>query len=175
MAQKPYKTTFTHITFYKGYGITKETTTYFQYNPFIKRYSPYMIGSVSNWYYVYIPKKGMKSVKSLSFDGFRTIESAMKHIDWLTSNQKDVFYATRADNNKMHREITKNDYGLCFEQLMDLMHKHKKAKAKGKFLIEERLTDINFHSYCAMLAEGDYQKFEETAREEWKDYLNELN
>lgn len=175
MAQKSYKETFTHISFYKGYGILKETTTYFQYDPYFKEYNPYMIQSVSNWYRVYIPQKGMKSAKSLSFDSFTSLEKAMEHIDWLTSGKKDVFYATQADNNKMHRENAKNGYGLCFEQLMDLMHKHKRATAKGKFLIEERLTDINFHSYCAMLIDRDYQEFEETAREEWKDYLNGLN
>ena len=67
-----------------------------------------------------------------------------------------------------HEEIKKyvNDpnskcqcaYG--YDSLMRLMRQHQKADRRLKLLLEERLTDANFHSACSYLADGDYKGFE---------------
>ena len=54
----------------------------------------------------------------------------------------------------------KNDYGFSLQELLKLMEKHKNGDSKTKYIIEERLTDANYHSECGLLCEN-YDKFKD--------------
>ena len=70
---------------------------------------------------------------------------------------------TFEDARKMDALNRKNGYGISYAELKRLGTLHEKARKAGNIRtmekIEYRLTDINFHSECAMLNAGDYDAF----------------
>lgn len=66
------------------------------------------------------------------------------------------------DTDRMKSLNAKNNYGLNYDQFSELVEEHRQArKANNEYkmaLIEYRLTDINFHSQCAMLEKGKYDQ-----------------
>lgn len=51
-----------------------------------------------------------------------------------------------------------NDYGLYGDDFNWLVMLHRTANGHTRELIEERLTDINYHSICKALHDGNYPK-----------------
>lgn len=49
-----------------------------------------------------------------------------------------------------------NNYGLDEQEFKWLVMLHRNGNDKTRELIEERLTDINFHSICSALHKGNY-------------------
>lgn len=60
------------------------------------------------------------------------------------------------DRDRMKRLNSKNGYGFTAKQMARLIDEHEKGEDYLKALIEYRLTDINFHAECALLASGRY-------------------
>lgn len=60
------------------------------------------------------------------------------------------------DTDRMKRLNRNNGYGLTAKQMARLIDEHEKGEDYLKTLIEYRLTDINFHTECALLASGRY-------------------
>lgn len=60
------------------------------------------------------------------------------------------------DTDRMKRLNRKNGYGLTAKQMARLIDEHEKGEDYLKALIEYRLTDINFHTECVLLAMGKY-------------------
>lgn len=60
------------------------------------------------------------------------------------------------------------EYCLSESMMKSLSKRHKKAREQGDThemeLIEWRLTDINFHTECGLLASGQYDKIDEIIR-----------
>ena len=56
---------------------------------------------------------------------------------------------------------SKCGWGYGYDSLMKLLKEHKKATKRMKVLIEDRLSDANFHYESGLLAEGKYDEFEE--------------
>ena len=76
--------------------------------------------------------------------------------------------------DRIHRINRKNGYGLTPDQLAALTRRHKKARKSGDThtmeLVEYRLTDINFHHECGMMARGEYAELEKEIQA-WKHRL----
>lgn len=75
-------------------------------------------------------------------------------------NEYDIL--SHSERNAQNRLNVKNHYGMSKSLLISLIRKHKKARKefdiKTLAKIEYRLTDINFHSECAMLHNGNYDE-----------------
>lgn len=69
---------------------------------------------------------------------------------------------TVRDAERMDNLNRKNHYGLSREELNKLIKQHKKARSQNDkrkmSMIEYRLTDINFHSECGLIAKGKYDE-----------------
>lgn len=65
----------------------------------------------------------------------------------------------------------RNWWGFSESMLMDLLRRYKKAYEAGDersmAMMEERLTDANFHSYCALLEEKKFDEFKALVKEEY--------
>ena len=73
----------------------------------------------------------------------------------------DSIYFTEEEREKyVKRPNRKCDYGYGYDSLMKIMREHQKADKRMKILLEDRLTDANFHSACSFLVKGDYDGFE---------------
>lgn len=57
----------------------------------------------------------------------------------------------------------RNGWGFSKEMLLRIEREHKKARKAGDerraAMLEERLTDANFHTECAYLSDGDYEGY----------------
>lgn len=75
-------------------------------------------------------------------------------------NEYDILSSTERNAQKMLN--VKNHYGISKSILISLIKRHKKARdefdLKTLAKIEYRLTDINFHSECTMLHNGNYDE-----------------
>jgi len=84
----------------------------------------------------------------------------------MTKEQYEAFENSRflADEemDKLKELNVKNGYGLSRSHMKKLCREHKSARFaedyKAMALIEYRLTDINFHSFCGLLNQGEYKK-----------------
>jgi hypothetical protein len=84
----------------------------------------------------------------------------------------DSIYFTAEEREKyVYKPNRKCGWGYGYDSLMKLMKEHQKADKRMKILIEDRLTDANFHSACSYLCDCDYEGFEEWAANNCK--LNE--
>ena len=73
----------------------------------------------------------------------------------------DSIYFTKEEREKyVYRPNHKCDYGYGYDSLMKVMREHQKADKRIKKLLEDRLTDANFHSACSYLSKCDYEGFE---------------
>ena len=80
-----------------------------------------------------------------------------------------MYQLTQKDYRQISALNAKNDWGFTKQQLMNLLRRYKKAYADGDerrmALIEERLTDANFHTECGFLADKDFDGFERAVKE----------
>ena len=76
------------------------------------------------------------------------------------------------DARRMDALNRKNGWGLSMKQLVMAVSAHKHARETGDIrrmeMIEYRLTDINFHTECAMLNAGEYDELREKINREWR-------
>lgn len=67
---------------------------------------------------------------------------------------------TQAEVEAIQKVNSENEWGLSLGEFMCLLNDHKAARGNndshGMELVEERLTDINYHSEVGMLQEGRY-------------------
>lgn len=54
----------------------------------------------------------------------------------------------------------KHDWGFSREDLTKLTEKHYKGDDRTKAILEERLTDANFHKFSEALSDDDYERYE---------------
>lgn len=81
----------------------------------------------------------------------------------------DSIYFTAEEREKyVYRPNRKCDWGYGYDSLMKLLKEHQKADKRMKILIEDRLTDANFHSESDLLAKGDYEGYIELVRNTYK-------
>lgn len=81
----------------------------------------------------------------------------------------DSIYFTAEEREKyVYRPNRKCDWAYGYDSLMKLLKEHQKADKRMKILIEDRLTDANFHSESGLLAKGDYEGYIELVRKDYK-------
>ena len=84
-----------------------------------------------------------------------------------------MYILTNKDYDEIVRLNKRNGWGFSIAMLMRACREHKKAYETGDerrvAMIEERLTDANFHSECSFLSEHDYDGYKKFIKEEWKD------
>jgi hypothetical protein len=83
--------------------------------------------------------------------------------------EDDSLYFTDEEREKYVRKPNRKcDYRYGYDSLMKLLKEHQKASKRMKILIEDRLVDANFHHEAGLLSQGDYEKFVEDVRKEYK-------
>jgi len=89
------------------------------------------------------------------------IEKNKRTLDAFINGEITIYDILSYDERKAQNRLNaKNHYGISQSMLISLIKKHKKARSKFDLKtlakIEYRLGDINFHSECVMLHNGDY-------------------
>lgn len=166
--KKPYKSHFEFLYRYgnEKYSIGFEVTDYYYFYRPIGKYVADWVERTDKYYFIYLTEKGFKTNKSRNYKRFRSISEAIDYIKKLLADEEP--YITDCDMAKIYRENYKNDYCANKEMLTDLMMKHKRGSKKTQYLIEEQLTDINFHSYVGALMEKDYEKFQSLIEQDFE-------
>ena len=81
-------------------------------------------------------------------------------------------HMSKKDADRIRRINAKNGWGITYRALLRLCREHEQAFHSGDLrkmeMIEYRLEDINFHSECAMLSNGEYFKARQKIRAEMK-------
>lgn len=81
----------------------------------------------------------------------------------------DSIYFTAEERQKyVKRPNEKCDYAYGYDSLMKLLKEHQKADKRMKILIEDRLTDANFHSESGLLSQCKYDEFIDLVRKTYK-------
>lgn len=83
------------------------------------------------------------------------------------------YQLTHAEYKRVAALNMKYGWGFSKGMLLDLLRRYKKAYEAGNersmAMMEERLTDANFHSYCALLDEKKFDEFKALVEEEYKE------
>lgn len=81
----------------------------------------------------------------------------------------DTIYFTAEEREKyVYRPNRKCDWAYDYDSLMKILKEHQKATKRMKILIEDRLTDANFHSESGLLAQGDYEGYKELVERDYQ-------
>lgn len=153
-----HKTSRSQVSAYKGFSIIQVTEIDYERSIFDPTH-------FSNWpkrkevYYNFC-KEGDEKRPSQHYGAWASKVSECKEcIDNFIKD--DSIYFTEEEREKyVHRPNRKCDYRYGYDSLMKIMREHQKADKRMKILLEDRLTDANFHSACSFLAKGDYEGFE---------------
>ena len=147
------------VSTYNGFDIIKVEVSYFHRNIFLGEYDSSYIDKIVRYYS--FCKEGENKKPSQEYDVRCDVsEEVKKCIDKFIED--DSLYFTNEEIEKyVHRPNRKCDWRYGYESLMCIMRQHKKADKRMKILLEDRLTDANFHAESGYLAEGKYKEFEE--------------
>ena len=120
-----------------------------------------------NIYYSFC-KEGEETRPSQAYScNANNIDECKKCIDAFIKD--DCLYFTDEERNKyVYGPNRKCNWAYGYNSLMKIMREHKKAAKRMKHLLEDRLTDANFHSECGFLSEEDYDGFTNFVRKNFK-------
>lgn len=84
-----------------------------------------------------------------------------------------AYELTCAEYKRISDLNARNDWGLSHAQLSRLITKHERARIlndlRAMALLEDRLTDCNFHTECGLLIDGNYRAARATADKIYKE------
>lgn len=75
-------------------------------------------------------------------------------------NGKSYNFSDDEYNREVSDYNSRHGYGFSSRDLTELAKKHYEGDDRTKAILEERLTDANYHSYQRILSEDDYEAFE---------------
>jgi hypothetical protein len=153
-----HKTSRTPLEVYNGYRIIKVTEIEYERSIFdSSRFSDWPKRKEIHYDFC---KEGNEKKPSQHYGSWASnVKECKECIDNFIKD--DSIYFTAEEREKyVHRPNRKCDYGYGYDSLMKLMREHQKADKRMKILLEDRLTDANFHSACSYLSECDYEGFE---------------
>ena len=140
---------------YKGFDIIKVKVTNYWF------YAGYYRDTIDKieTYFTFCAH-GNSNRPSMEYDTrSATLSEIKEKIDYFIKD--DSIYFTAEEREKyVHKPNRKCDYAYGYDSLMKLMREHQKADKRMKILLEDRLTDANFHSACSYLSDCDYEGFE---------------
>ena len=147
---------------YKGFSVIRETVK--NYHWYGGRYHTDWVDSVERYYN--FCKEGDEKRPSKMFScSFTKIAEVKEAIDKMLDGSG--FYYTEEEYRKyVSKPNHDNDYGFSYKSIMKLMRDYRNAEPRIKRLYEDRLTDVNFHSYCSLLRDEKYSEFEALAAKE---------
>lgn len=70
-------------------------------------------------------------------------------------------------NRKVSDYNSRHGWGFTSKELTDLAKQHYEGDDRTKAILQERLTDANYHSFEKALDEDDYERFESHMNEEY--------
>lgn len=171
MAEKSCSVSRKYVETYKGFDIVKETTTYFFYSNFSRRFHKDLIDKREVKYRICKEGDNKKPSKFVAFYGRDTVKEAREQIDKIVNHEKGYLYVTEEEYKRNVRDKDrKNGYGLSYADICKFIKQYKKGDEKQRFFILERLENCNFHAIYALIVEGRYEEAEEVAAEDLKLY-----
>ena len=171
MAEKSCSVSRQYVETYKGFDIVKETTTYFFYSNFSRRFHKDLIDKREVKYRICKEGDSKKPSKFVAFYGRDTVKEAREQIDKIVNHEKGYIYVTEEEYKRNVRDKDrKNGYGLSYADICKFIKQYKQGDEKQRFFILERLENCNFHTIYALIVEGRYEEAEEVAAEDLKLY-----
>jgi len=151
---------------YKGFDIIKVTREYFHKSFYGYDYDDDWVERKETHFD--FCKEGEGKRPSQAYSAYaRTILDCKECIDKFIED--DSLYFTDEERRKYVSKPNHDcDWRYGYDSLMKLMKQHQKADKRMKRLIEDRLTDANFHCEAAFLSEEDYQGFADRVRKTYK-------
>ena len=151
---------------YKGFDIIKVKVERYHRSLYGGGYDPNWIES-REVYYEFC-KEGQGNRPSQAYDIFaKNMAECREGIDKFIED--DSLYFTHEEREKyVYKPNHKCGWGYGYDSLMKLLKEHQKASKRMKILIEDRLTDANFHSESGLLSEGKYDEFTALVRKTFK-------
>ena len=161
-----HKTSREPLEIYNGYRIIKVTEI--EYARSIFDPSCYSSWPESKEVHFDFCKEGNEKKPSQHYDAWAsTIKECKECIDNFIKDNS--IYFTHEEREKyVYKPNQKCNWGYGYDSLMKLLKEHQKADKRIKILIEDRLTDANFHSESGLLAEGNYEGYIELVRKRYK-------
>lgn len=152
---------------YKGFSIIRVVAAHHWYSDYHKRYEMSRQYETKREVYYEFCKEGDENRPSCAYD----VKAKKDEIKGCIDNfiEDDSIYFTDAEREKYVRKPNhKCDYAYGYDSLMKIMREHQKASKRMKILLEDRLTDANFHNCSGLLAEERYEEFEKHIAETHK-------
>ena len=153
-----HKTSREPLEIYNGYRIIKVTEIEYERSIFDSlRYSRWPKSKEVHYDFC---KEGNEKKPSQHYGAWASsIKECKECIDNFIKD--DSIYFTAEEREKyVYKPNRKCGYGYGYDSLMKIMREHQKADKRIKILLEDRLTDANFHSACFYLSKCDYEGFE---------------
>lgn len=153
---------------YRGFSIIKVLAVHHWYNNYNHCYEMSRRYEIKREVYYEFCEDGNENRPMQAYNcSAKTKEACKECIDKFIND--DTLYFTDAEREKyVYQPNRKNDYGFDYNDLMKLMREHQKSKKRIQILLEDRLTDANFHSECGFLCTGDYEGFEKFVTEHFQ-------
>lgn len=151
---------------YNGYSIIKVTEI--EYERSIFDPSRYTDWPKSREVHYDFCKEGNEKKPSQHYGAWASnIKECKECIDNFIKDNS-IYFTAEEREKYVYKPNKKCDYAYGYDSLMKLLKEHQKADKRMKILIEDRLTDANFHSEASLLAEGKYDEFIELVRKDYK-------
>ena len=153
---------------YNGFSIIRVVAVHHWYNNYNHRYEMSSMYETKREVYYEFCKEGEENRPSQAYGCYaKSINECKECIDKFIKD--DSIYFTDAEREKyVYAPNRKNRWAFGYDSLMKLMREHQKATKRVKILLEDRLTDANFHSECGYLCKGDYDGFKKLVTEHFQ-------
>lgn len=161
-----HKTSREPLDIYNGYRIIKVTDIEYERSIFDpSRYSDWPKSKMVHFDFC---KVGNEKRPSQHYGTWASnISECKERIDRFIKD--DTLFFTAEEREKyVYKPNRKCSWAYGYDSLMRLLKDHQKADKRMKILIEDRLTDANFHSESGLLARGDYEGYIELVRKTFK-------
>ena len=152
------------INTYKGYTILKITKKKHSR----RLYGGFMPYSYSTEVYYIFCKIGNEKKPSQYYEiGARSVEEVEKRIDEFIEDDTTAF--TEGERNKyVDSPNRKCRYEYGYTSFMKIMREHKKSSKRKQVLLEDRLSDANYHHESYLLSEHKYDEYAEYLKDNYK-------
>lgn len=147
--------TMTKVGVHMGYNIIELTTKYRQYSRPDQKYFKNLYESESTCYT--FCKDGLDYNKhgNLCQCCQTSVEDAIQQLDRFLNG---VYYIFTYDEyfKEVSKHTSSHGFGYSINMLKSFCKRHKNGDLRDKAIVEERLTDVNYHTLCGFFADGDY-------------------
>ena len=113
-------------------------------------------------------KDGNENKPSQHYEAWaKNVSECKKCIDDFINDDSTYFTAEEREKY-VYKPNKKCSWAYGYTSLMKLLKEHQQASKRMKILIEDRLTDANFHTESSLLSDGNYDKFVEHVKNTYK-------